>query len=266
MHIYAQTLYRLSETKGVDSLYRALLATNDDDDDDDDPATSMDLDEREDTLSNALANRIANYTPSSCSGGVDDEKKKLWLEENEILKELLTLYGQCSPSSTTNKEEDEEDDSEMLQNYDLAYNYATYLLLSSHSRSTPNGIIKAKNLLEHAELSATTILTSSSTSNSTTGDVNEDEEDEANKKKLEKQQKLLAEREANPIRANLALSKLLLRGTNNENEAYRTYLTLLTKNSNDKSNLMAVVSNNLAFMRDGKESLFDVVKRIPVYI
>jgi hypothetical protein len=27
---------------------------------------------------------------------------------------------------------------------------------------------------------------------------------------------------------------------------------------------MAVVSNNLAFMRDGKESLFDVVKRIPV--
>ena len=56
----------------------------------------MDLDERDDTLSNALANRIANYTSSSSSSSssgsssvVDDEKK--WLEGNEILKELLTL-------------------------------------------------------------------------------------------------------------------------------------------------------------------------------
>ena len=33
MHIYAQTLYRLSETKNVDVIYRALLATNNNNDD-----------------------------------------------------------------------------------------------------------------------------------------------------------------------------------------------------------------------------------------
>jgi len=95
------------------------------------------------------------------------------------------------------------------------------------------------------------------------------------------QQRQLAEREAGPIRANLALAKLLLGGESNEMEALRGYLTLGDQGGHGEeqgrrrrrrgggaammeANLLATASNNLALLRDGKESLFDVMKRIPV--
>jgi len=118
-----------------------------------------------------------------------------------------------------------------------------------------------------------TILESSSTS----PEENEKDEaavaaKEAARKKHRQQQQQLAERESGPIRANLALAKLLLGGEENEMDALRAYLTLITKGAKSKTsgsggavqaNLMATSSNNLALLRDGKESVFDVLKRIP---
>mmetsp|Transcript_3725 Transcript_3725/g.8288 ORF Transcript_3725/g.8288 Transcript_3725/m.8288 type:complete len:792 (+) Transcript_3725:619-2994(+) len=271
MHIYAQALYRLGETREADAVYRQLLGMAGDDDGD--PAM-MDADEREDALANALANRTANYTPGSLSSsaaagggaaGADDGEKS-WLEEDDTLRQLLASYGTNKSSST--------DKNDMLQNYDLAYNLATYLLVSSDARGQSH-VLKAKHLLEHAESSALTVLESSSTS-SPEDETDEDEAATAAKetaRKKQKQQQLqLAEREAGPIRANLALAKLLLGGDANEMEALRGYLTLVTKAAMSKkkgggvvveANLMATASNNLALLRDGKESVFDVIKRIP---
>lgn len=264
--IYAQTLFRLGETSQADTIYQELLNDNNN--------LIMDVDEQEDLLSNALANKISNYTykgtssVANSSGGSEYEKPSTWLKDNEILQQLLTSYGQSNTSNNNNT-------SDLLQNYDLAYNLATYLLLSKSEHSTSNLLI-AKSLLEHAEKSALTIFQPSSST--TEDEASPDEEEKINEEKRQQQQ-LVAQREANPIQANLALSKLLLGGTTNENDAMRTYLTLVTKFAMAKKtkgskgsgtafsagegNLMAISSNNLAVLRDGKESVFDVVKRLP---
>jgi len=263
--IYAQTLYRLGETSQADTIYQELLNDN--------STLVMDVDEQEDLLSNALANKISNYTykgtssVANSSGGSEYEKPSTWLEDNEILQQLLTSYGHQSTNTNNNT-------SDLLQNYDLAYNLATYLLLSKVERPTSN-ILIAKSLLEHAEKSALTIFQPTSS----TEDASTPEEEKINEEETKRQQQLVAQREANPIQANLALSKLLLGGTSNENDAMRTYLTLVTKFAMSKKtkggkgnavsstagegNLMAISSNNLAVLRDGKESVFDVVKRLP---
>lgn len=244
MHIHAQTLYRLGETNEADELYSKILSSN----------NSDDPDEREDTLSNALANRIANYTPGSLLQE-DGTSMVSWLEEDESVRQLIESYGEGG-----------EDEEEMLQNYDLAYNLATYLLVSSDARSQSQ-VVQAKRLLEQAEKSALTILESSSPEEEEEGKDGDadpaavDDEEDAEKQ-------LLAEREAGPIRANLALANILMGGEDNEMDALRTYLTLLTKAAKssgaEQGNLLATSSNNLALLRDGKESVFDVLKRIPI--
>lgn len=262
-HIHAQTLYRLGETNLADELYAKLLLNNGGrGSDNDDEGGVMDDDEREDTLSNALANRIANYTPGSMLQN-DGTSKVSWLEEDESIRQLIQSYGEDN-----NNSDDEE--MNMLQNYDLAYNLATYMLLSSDGRSQ-NEVVQAKRLLEHAEKSALTILDSTSPEEEEEDGEGEEEEG-VDVDNDEKQQKmvLLAEREAGPIRANLALANILLGGEENEMAALRTYLTLLTKAAKEagaaaeQGNLLATVSNNLALLRDGKESVFDVLKRIPI--
>eukprot|EP00984_Skeletonema_dohrnii_P025748 scaffold14936_cov78-Skeletonema_dohrnii-CCMP3373.AAC.1 len=141
----------------------------------------------------------------------------------------------------------------MLQNYDLAYNLATYMLVSSDARSQSQ-VVQAKSLLEQAEKSALTILESSSPAeedDDEDGDTDPANDDEEKQKML-----LLAETEAGPIRANLALANVLLGGEDNEMDALRTYLTLLTKtvkSGTEQGNLLATSSNNLALLRDGKE-------------
>jgi hypothetical protein len=251
-HIHAQTLYRLGETNLADELYANLLNLSEEE-------GVVDVDEREDTLSNALANRIANYTPGSMLQN-DGTSKVSWLEEDESIRQLIQSYGEDNNNS--DDDDDDDDEMNMLQNYDLAYNLATYMLLSSDGRSQ-NQVVQAKRLLEHAEKSALTILDSTSP---------EEEEDSVDVDNDEKQKMvLLAEREAGPIRANLALANILLGGEQNEMAALRTYLTLLTKAAKEagaaaaeQGNLLATVSNNLALLRDGKESVFDVLKRIPI--
>ena len=263
-HIHAQTLYRLGETNLADELYAKLLLNNGGrGSDKDDEEGVMDDDEREDTLSNALANRIANYTPGSMLQN-DGTSKVSWLEEDESIRQLIQSYGEDN-----NNCDDEE--MNMLQNYDLAYNLATYMLLSSDGRSQ-NQVVQAKRLLEHAEKSALTILDSTSPKEDEEDYGEGEEEEGVDVDNDEKQQKmvLLAEREAGPIRANLALANILLGGEENEMAALRTYLTLLTKAAKEagaaaeQGNLLATVSNNLALLRDGKESVFDVLKRIPI--
>jgi signal recognition particle subunit SRP72 len=267
-HIHAQTLYRLGETNLADELYANLLLNNGGGSDNDDEEGVMDDDEREDTLSNALANRIANYTPGSMLQN-DGTSKVSWLEQDESIRQLIQSYGEDNNSCG-----DDNDDEEMnmLQNYDLAYNLATYMLLSSDGRSQSQ-VVQAKRLLEHAEKSALTILDSTSPEEEEEdGEGEEEEGAPVDVDNDEKQQKmvLLAEREAGPIRANLALANILLGGEENEMAALRTYLTLLTKASKEagaaaeQGNLLATVSNNLALLRDGKESVFDVLKRIPI--
>ena len=160
-HIHAQTLYRLGETNLADELYANLLNLSEEE-------GAVDNDEREDTLSNALANRIANYTPGSMLQN-DGTSKVSWLEEDESIRQLIQSYGE----GNNNCDDDDDDDDEemnMLQNYDLAYNLATYMLLSSDGRSQSQ-VVQAKRLLEHAEKSALTILDSTS--------PEEDEEDGA---------------------------------------------------------------------------------------
>ena len=248
MHIYAQTLYRLGETNEADQAYSKIINSNSEEEND-----SMDADEREDTLSNALANRIANYTPGSM---LQEDGTTLisWLEEDESIRQLIDSYAQG---------EDSEEGGEILHNYDLAYNLATFMLVSSDARSQSH-VVQAKRLLEQAEKSALTILESTEEND----DNNDDPEGGEEEEKAEKEKMLLlAEREAGPIRANLALANILMGGEDNEMDALRTYLTLLTKTAksgNEQGNLLASSSNNLALLRDGKESVFDVLKRIPI--
>ena len=229
-HIYAQSLYRMGNTVKADEIYKLLM----------DNESNMDADEKEDLLSNALANRTANYTPGSLLGS-----DKPWLESMMELTSLLQSNG------------NEED---ILQNYDLAYNLATYLLVTSDARSRLE-VQSAKSLLESAQKSALTLLESTST------DAEKSEEERKKKQQL-------AEKEAMPIKVNLAYANLLLGGDENEKEALRTLLTVVMDGSRKKqsgakgssgveANLLAVASNNLAILRDGKESVFDVLKRIP---
>mmetsp|Transcript_46350 Transcript_46350/g.98295 ORF Transcript_46350/g.98295 Transcript_46350/m.98295 type:complete len:910 (+) Transcript_46350:81-2810(+) len=253
MHVLAQALYRLGETNEADTVYRRLLAEGDDDGDGQ-AATKMDADEREDTLANALANRAANYTPGSLLSVAVNS----WVEHDDTLRQLLESYGN-----------DDGGDGELLQNYDLAYNLATYLLVSFDARDS-SSILEAKRLLEHAEASALTILEPSAEDEDGGGSEGATAKEEEALGKKHAQQQQLAEREAGPIRANLALAKLLLGGEENETEALRGYLTLVTKAAKSKgdkgagqANLVAAASNNLAMLRDGKESVFDVIKRVP---
>jgi hypothetical protein len=269
MHVHAQALYRLGRTDAADCLYSELLSS---------AAAHADADEREDALSNALANRIANHTPgvvapsSSPSGGD-------WLEGDADLRGLVETYGrvQYVAAGDGGREDDTRRPSTTppatMQNYDLAYNLATYLLVSRSSRPR-SCIVEAMNLLLHAEGSATST-------------IDDDDGGVADPR--------LAEREANPIRANLALSRLLLGGASNETEAYRAYLTLLARlrgvsssSSSSSSgggegsgsggggappassataiaegNLLAVASNNIACLRDGKEGVLDALGRVP---
>jgi hypothetical protein len=189
-------------------------------------------------LANALANRTANYTPGSLLS-----QDNVWIEQVDEIKSLLRSYGCHS-------------EVEMLQNYDLAYNLATYLLVSSETRPR-TCVSQAKQLLQHAETSALTVLESTKPPQDNTKDV----------ETTKKQQ--LAEREAVPIRVNLAYANLLLGGESNEKEALRTFLTCVMEGGKKKiksgmeGNSLAVSSNNLALLRDGKESVFDVLKRIP---
>ncbi|KAL7433660.1 hypothetical protein ACHAXM_003643 [Skeletonema potamos] len=265
MHIHAQTLYRLGETKEADELYSKILSTSGTGDSNttpDEEGDAMDADEREDTLSNALANRIANYTPGSMLQH-DGTSMASWLEEDECIRLLMETYGEGEDSSSDEGQE------MMLQNYDLAYNLATYMLVSSDARSQSQ-VVQAKRLLEQAEKSALTILDSASPGGGE-GEDHENEDGDAAPVAVDDDEKqnmlLLAEREAGPIRANLALANILLGGEENEMDALRTYLTLLTKaakSGTEQGNLLATASNNLALLRDGKESVFDVLKRIPI--
>ncbi|KAL7496359.1 hypothetical protein ACHAWT_004597 [Skeletonema menzelii] len=250
MHIHAQTLYRMGETNEADEIYSKILSSKEGD--------AMDADEREDTLSNALANRIANHTPGSMLQE-DGTAMVSWLEEDESVRQLIESYGEGGG------EGDEEGEEQMLHNYDLAYNLATYMLVSSDARSRSQ-VVQAKRLLDQAEKSALTILESSSPEEDVDDDDKTDAADDGTNNDDEEKQ-LLAEREAGPIRANLALAKILLGGEDNEMDALRTYLTLLTKaakSGTEQGNLLATSSNNLALLRDGKESVFDVLKRIPI--
>mmetsp|Transcript_27257 Transcript_27257/g.57344 ORF Transcript_27257/g.57344 Transcript_27257/m.57344 type:complete len:893 (-) Transcript_27257:172-2850(-) len=274
LHVYAQSLYRLGETRLADEMYRRLLLVGGSDEDE----VHVDVDEREDSLSNALANRTANYTSGSLLVYGGERDSECWLEEDSIILDLLREY---SIGVTNDGEEkmDDEDEKVMLQNYDLAYNLATFLLVSSEARP-PSVVKQAKELLIHAEKSALTILDSDSNENEESKDDENGGVDAEAKKKLQqkkekqlKQQKELAEQEAGPIRANLAFSNILLGGEENETEALKTYLTMVTKAAKSgkgtsgigtQANLLATASNNLAVLRDGKESVFDVLKRIPV--
>ena len=56
MHIYAPALYRLGKTQQVDEIYRQLVSSSNE---------TVDIDEQEETLSNALANSMATYTPGT---------------------------------------------------------------------------------------------------------------------------------------------------------------------------------------------------------
>jgi hypothetical protein len=268
MHVHAQALYRLGRTDAADGVYRVLLSSTSAEQSGGTGVAHADADEREDALSNALANRIANHT-----AGVVAPSDRDWLECDADLRSLLETYGRVPHVAVTDvDDEGKEDDSRQptrplpaaMQNYDLAYNLATYLLVSRSSRPR-SCIVEARTLLLHAEGSA-----ASTTDDG--GDVAVDPR--------------IAEREANPIRANLALSRLLLGGASNETEAYRAYLTLLARlrgssSSSSKGgkgkdgggggpaaiiaegNLLAATSNNLACLRDGKESLIDALRRVP---
>ena len=116
-HVYAQALYRLGETAAADDVYRGLLGGDGDGGDD----APDDADEAEDVLSNALANLASNHTAGSTLGDGDGRS---WVESDERLRRLTEDYGGAEGGDG------------MLQNYDLAYNLATYLLASAEARDS----------------------------------------------------------------------------------------------------------------------------------
>ncbi len=157
-------------------------------------------DEREEALPNALANCIANHTP----GVVAD---RVWLEDNANLHWLLEdggggddIGGPTTTTMMTNAVA-----VAAMQNYDLAYNLAMYLLVMRASRPR-SSVVDVTNLLVRAERWATSIV---------------DEGDDA------VSDPRLSEHESNPIRANLVMARLILRGKENTTEAHRACLTLL---------------------------------------
>ena len=257
-HIQAQALYRQNCTLEADTIYSQLY--HDNNDNTSDTTMIMDVDEREDLISNALANRIANYTPGSTTLFGDNrmEEKEVWVETVSEVKNLLQRYYNQETYNQGDR------DTTMLQNYDLAYNLATYLLITADARSKSDLGLSAR-LLADAEASALTILEPTSTAND---ESKNDTEQDAIKKAR-------AEKEALPIQINLAYAQLLQGGDTNEKEALRRYLTCIMGSSSQKKgaaksnsssvegNLVATASNNLALLRDGKESVFDILKRIP---
>ncbi|KAL9188084.1 hypothetical protein ACHAXT_006462 [Thalassiosira profunda] len=281
-HTHAQALYRLGETTEADAAYRHLLRDDTDKTNaaagEGDPAT--DDDEREDALSNALANATANYTPGSLLSAA--EGAAVWAEDEAAVRRLLARYGRSGPAADNADGDDdggEEGDGdggegeELLQNYDLAYNLATYLLVSADARNRSH-LLRARRLLEHAEASALTVLDSSSATEDEEGEGDEEAARAATIAKEVARRKALqvAEREAGPIRANLALARMLLGGEENQTAALQGYLALVAAASRSKNkgpqgaaeaNVAAAASNNLAVLKDGKESVFDTFKRIP---
>jgi hypothetical protein len=102
----------------------------------------------EEALPNALANCIANHMP----GFMAD---RVWLEDDADLRRLLEDGGGGDniyrPTMTTTMTMmNVAAAAAAMQNYDLAYNLATYLLVTraSHPRSS---VVDATNLLVHAE-------------------------------------------------------------------------------------------------------------------
>jgi len=252
MHIYAQTLYRLNETNAANSVYHELLSSIIADEEEEGRGFIDINDEKEDILSNALANCIVNHTSGMSS--LDDSSSTItnenWVVNNADIRKLLDTFcdetARKSGSSSNNN-----NNNDNILNYDLAYNLATHLLVTHTSCSKIN-IGTAMNLLLHAKKLAL---------------MNNDDIDPT-----------LAEYESYPICANLALSQLLLGGIDNDTMSYRTYLTLYMQLQKNKGkgggggatgsnegldNILAVISNNIACLRDGKDSLVDVHKRIP---
>ena len=115
-HVHAQALYRLNDTAAADAVYRGLLSGD---------GPGVDADEAEDVLSNALANLASNHTAGSTLGREGDGGS--WIEEDGRVRRLMDGYGGSAA---------DDEEGELLQNYDLAYNLATYLLASAEARDS----------------------------------------------------------------------------------------------------------------------------------
>ena len=102
----------------------------------------MDDHERENVLANVLANRTDNYTRGLL---LRLSKKRCWLEEEDAILNLHKSYSHGTGTPQTDEEKESEGEI-MLQNYDLAYNLATYVLVSSESRSL-SMVVRAKELV-----------------------------------------------------------------------------------------------------------------------
>lgn len=125
-HVRAQALYRLGETEAADAAYRELMLSGDDGGADGENPPQFDADEAEDVLSNALANLASNHTAGSTLGS-EGGGGLSWVESDGMVRRLMDGPGSDGGA---------EGEGDMLQNYDLAYNLATYLLASAEARDS----------------------------------------------------------------------------------------------------------------------------------
>jgi len=242
MHILAQCHYRLHETAQASQTYTALLS----------PKRVLSDEAKQNTkdeiMTNAVAVHVANSSPptSSCTilqslsntGGEEDLDQTI---QNSLKESLLR------------KDE--------TYSYELAYNYATHLLLTSSSLSQTK---KAMEFLTDAEQECTKRDDDDMDTEGT-----EDGTDASERQKREEE----IERNVMPIQANLALGKLMCSDWNGAARAY-LQLVITAKQqqhgigvmSNGGGGALMAAENNLAVLnlkRGSSCSVFDLLKKVP---
>jgi len=246
MHILAQCHYRLHETNKASQNYTDLLHRPQD------ANNKKHTNTKNEIMTNALAVHVANFSPPASSSTILQSSSRTTTTEEE--EELDRTIQTALKQSLLRKDQ--------VYPYELAYNYATRLLLTSSSLSQTK---KAMELLTHAEQECRNDIDDDG-GDTKTGDA---EEDDASRRQREDK----IQRNVMPIQANLALGKLLC---SDYNGATRDYLTLVISAkqhqngigpmSNGGGGAIMAAENNLAVLnlkRGSSCSVFDLLKKVP---
>jgi len=237
MHILAQCHYRLHETTQASQIYADLMKQQ--------PAIDKKyMNRKNEMMTNALAVDVANFSPPLSSSILPQSSSNTTAttEEEELDHTILSALKQSSSKT------------DQIFPYELEYNYATHLLLTSSSLSQTK---KAMKLLTNAEQECRR------------DDHDGDEGDEEDRRQRES----YIQRNVMPIQANLALGKFLCGDWNGATRAY-LQLVLSSKQqnhgieatSNGGGGAIMAAENNLAVLnlkRGSSCSVFDLLKRLP---
>jgi len=237
MHILAQCHYRLHETTQASQTYSTLLNPQR-------VSENVKQNTKDEIMTNAIAVLIANSSPPTSS--------------STILQSLSNTTEEGLDQTIQNSLKKSLSKKDQTYSYELAYNYATHLLLTSSSLSQTK---KAIELLTDAEQECTKRDDDIETGG------NEEDEEERQKREEEIQRNVM------PVQANLALGKLMC---SDWNGAARGYLQLVISGKQQRNGIgvmshggggaLMAAENNLAVLnlkRGSSCSVFDLLKKVP---